>query len=124
MKTTVNRAVREELLRSIIRYIANSDRIVTSYEVSRRFGIAESTEATPKTRKLIKDAIREFSVGEGVVIGASNRGYFPLKTEGQVKRYRDALEGRIKGIEERISIVVNNWNEINGIKDYDNAKRN
>jgi hypothetical protein len=99
-----------ETLKHIIQYIANAGRMVTSEEISLVFEIKESTVAWPNTRASIKNGMREYAVGAGLPIGATNRGFFLMTTEGEVYKYRDSLHGRIKGIEEKCRLAVDAWN--------------
>jgi hypothetical protein len=95
---------------AILEYIhAQNGKRVTSDEIRDRFNIKETTTGNFKTRKLIKSALREFGTTIGVPIGAERAGYFLIKTEQEVLEYVNNLNGRIGGIQERITLVMKAW---------------
>ena len=94
----------------ILEYIhAQGGKRVTSGEIRDRFNIKETTSGNFKTRKLIKSALREFGTVIGVPIGAERAGYFLIKTEQEVLDYVNNLNGRIGGIQERITLIMKAW---------------
>ena len=106
---------RKKLYRPFIEYIVSKGgQLVSSYQLKEKFNISEAMEATPLTRKILKEAMREICVEEGIPIGATSQGYFVITKYSEMKKYRDSLQGRINGLEERISIVVEAWNNSGG----------
>lgn len=94
----------------LIEYIVDAGRPVTSDEIRDRFNIKESMTGNFNTRTIIKEAIRIYAVDAGIPIGANAKGYFVMKTEAEIYKYRDNLQHRINGMEERIMLAVNAWN--------------
>jgi len=100
----------EDLMIAILEYIhAQKGNRVTSSDIRDRFNIKETTTGNFKTRKLIKMAMREFASIIGVPIGADQHGYFLIQTEAEVLSYVHNLNGRIGGIQERITLVMKAW---------------
>jgi hypothetical protein len=96
-------------LRKIIDYIAGQGRLVTSKEVSEVFGIQEKTTGWMNTRATIKDGMRHYAAIAGIPIGAGNKGYFLIEDADEVEKYADNLHSRIRGMEERIVLVTEAW---------------
>lgn len=95
----------------VIRFIASrSGEPVTSHAVMHHFGLPDG-EGTPKTRALIKRAMREAAIGLGMPIGADRRGYFLLHTPQEFFDYMTNLDNRVDGIRERQHICRKAWDE-------------
>ena len=67
--------------------------------------IKESHPTCPRTRKLIKDAMKFFNVP----IGSNNHGFFIIKTGQEMQRYCNSLLKRQVGITETIEITYEAW---------------
>ena len=96
-------------LRKIIDHIVAQKCPVTSAEISEIFGIQETTTGWMNTRAAIKDGIRHYASIAGIPIGAGNSGYFLMEDETQIDKYCENLSSRIKGMEERILLVREAW---------------
>ena len=95
----------------IVRFIAsNNGAPVTSYAIMRNFGLHD-TEGTPRTRALIKTAMREAGITLGIPIGADHRGYFLLSTPEEFFNYMTNLDNRMDGIRERQDICRKAWDQ-------------
>ena len=97
------------LQEQVVRFIASKNGApVTSAAVQHRFALPDG-EGTPKTRALIKQAMREEAITLGMPIGADHRGYFLLSTPEDFFNYMTNLDNRIIGILERQDICRKAW---------------
>lgn len=90
----------------LVDYIVNSGRKVSSRELNHEFCLdKDDSGGWPRTRQVLKQEIRETNS----CIGADTSGYFVIKTNTQLRKYVLNLNDRISGIEERISLALNNF---------------
>jgi predicted transcriptional regulator len=84
---------------------------ITSDEIFEQ--LTERVEPGRK-QETIRSFIREI-VNEGEnLIGSSNRGYFYITKEGDLRRAQHSLSGRIEKLQDRINNLQNMWNEQQG----------
>jgi len=67
----------------------------------------DDSEGNPKTREAIRILIEE----RGLPVASANCGYWLLESRDQLDEYVETLEGRIAGIQERIDMVAENYEE-------------
>jgi predicted transcriptional regulator len=108
----------KSLMGNVIDFIVKANRKVTSDEIKERFDINESTTGNYNTRMLIKQAMKEIGVREGIPIGANGGGYFLITTYDEISKYRDNLIRRINGIEDRLVDVIQAWENSTGSENF------
>jgi hypothetical protein len=92
-----------ELEKEIIEVLKTTkyDAPMTVRDIAAIVGINESDMTFPHTRKLIKSAMKSFSMP----IGSYYKGYYRIRSAHQMQRYMNSLLKRQIGITERIDIV-------------------
>jgi chromosome segregation and condensation protein ScpB len=73
---------------------------ITAKTLARQAGIDETDDTCPKTRKLIRDLIRD-----GHCIGSENTGYKLMQTGKEVQEYLNSLLQRQIALSKRIADV-------------------
>ena len=87
------------------------DDAITSAELAERLDINDG-EASPTTRKAVRALLTE----RGVPIRSGNVGYWVCQSEAEAEEYVDDLQGRIEGIEQRLTAFQSAWQEWNRAK--------
>ena len=67
--------------------------------------INESHRSCPRTRKLVKDAMKFFSIP----IGTNHKGFYIIKTGQEMQRYCNSLLKRQVGITDTIDVTYEAW---------------
>ncbi len=88
----------------LIRNYRGEAKALSSEWIAFHLGIQDGP-GHPKTRKIVKEAIREF----WLPVGATEKGYYWLTTEEELERYLASLRGRIAAIATRIKAVEMNF---------------
>jgi hypothetical protein len=64
-------------------------------------------EANPKTREVIRMLMDE----RGLPVASANCGYWLIESREQLETYKDNLQSRIQGIQERIEMAERNYEQ-------------
>ncbi|WP_311171778.1 hypothetical protein [Halobellus ordinarius] len=107
--TDVDGALLDEL-EAILADRGRSDAI-TSAELAERLDIDDG-EASPETRA----AVRALLFERNVPVRSGNVGYWVCQSEAEAEEYESDLEGRIEGIEQRLTAFRTAWQEWNRAK--------
>lgn len=86
-----------------------ADNPISAREISERLK-KDEVGSFPETRMLIRNIMLE----DKIPVASSNKGYYVIETEGELKDYVDQLESRILGMSERKFAVQRAANEWNG----------
>ena len=87
------------------------DDAITSAELAEWLDIDDG-EASPTTRKAVRALLTE----RGVPIRSGNVGYWVCQSEAEAEEYVADLEGRIEGIEQRLTAFREAWRSWNRAK--------
>lgn len=79
---------------------ATYDNPMPIWQVAEYVGISESNKSCPKTRKLVKEAMKFFNIP----IGTNRKGFYIIQTAQEMQRYLNSLLKRQIGITETIDI--------------------
>ena len=87
------------------------DNAITAAELAEHCDIDDG-EASPTTRKAVRALLTE----RGVPIRSGNVGYWVCQSEAEAEEYAADLEGRIEGIEQRLTAFRSAWRSWNRAK--------
>lgn len=107
-----------ELVKDILLDHRGEANAISAREISERLNENE-VGSFPKTRMIVRDIMLE----DQIPIASTNKGYYVVETEGELRDYVDQLEQRILGISERkfaVQRAANEWDgEIETDEDLD-----
>ncbi len=82
---------------------------ITSGEIAKSIGIVENATYA-KTRKLILESAKKYKLP----LAANTSGYYLITNQKEFDDYIATLNSRIKGIEERKQLIIENYNQSKG----------
>lgn len=96
-----------DAIESDLRAAVGKDAAVTSGELAARH-VPDDGEANPTTREIVKSVMmRE----RGLPVVSCSNGYYIPESSETIAEELESLRGRIAGIEERMQLLEDNWQQ-------------
>jgi hypothetical protein len=96
---------RKQIIIESLKKHKGKNNTINSKQISHLIGLENEEDTHSITRKLITKCINE----ECLPIGANSKGYYWMEDKSELAEYIIELKNRIKGIENRISKIVYNY---------------
>jgi hypothetical protein len=82
------------------------DDAITAADLSDRLGLDDG-DTSPATREIVRTLLTE----RGVPVRSGSVGYWVCQSEAEAEEYRENLQSRIEGIEQRLNAFETAWRE-------------